>query len=292
MYTKIITILVALFAILSNAHAEGLLATRDQRNSTHELICLGLVSGAECIKIRGYNSTLSTSIETISIGASAFNPLAAGASFEIVSGSANDDEATGNNAKTVYVRGVCGASLAASTDCSETADTDGQTAVDLVNTYLAINFARVASAGSGLVNAGQIDVQVDGGGQIHASIGSSTDLTGEAYVGQFTTAADQKLILMDGQISVTKNTDGANVFILDYDLSLTDTVARSLWRESIEVGAPPAVLKGPLVVDEQHRIDFRAYVDGGTTGQATMLMNAILVDTTKFDETKLRALLD
>jgi hypothetical protein len=92
--------------------------------------------------------------------------LTTGTALEVVSSSA-DDAAAGTGARTVKVEGVD----ASHVPFSETITMNGVTPVPLVNTsVIAINRTTVLTAGSGLANAGTIDVRAVSGGLIKSRI--------------------------------------------------------------------------------------------------------------------------
>lgn len=92
-------------------------------------------------------------------------PSDAGEALEIVSTSAND-AAAGTGAQTVTIMG-----LDENGDSkTEVATLNGITAVALTGLWSAINRMIVTTAGSGLINAGDINIQQSGGGTVFAQI--------------------------------------------------------------------------------------------------------------------------
>lgn len=246
-------------------------------------IILGYVPGAEYVNLRGSVATLTTSARTIWGNGSSYNPPSTAQAMEIVSASTADTSA-GNNAQTVLVKGVDGDFA----EVEETVSMDGQTAVDLTNTYIGINSLEVATVGSGLVNAGVISCRVDGGGQAHKLIDAASDITGKDYDFIYTVPAGKRLLICDLNISCNKQTDGVTFYLLDYDLTASNTVARSVWSTGIASGDDVVTLPCMTLVPEKHRIDLRAFVDGGTTGRARVTSNCILIDDDVFDPSNLR----
>lgn len=112
------------------------------------------VSGTDYMTKFGYNSSVGTSEEPIwaESGTSYTYPSEATA-MTVSSANANDTSA-GTGARTVYVEGLDG-----NYDViSETATLNGQTAVNLSNSYLRVYRCYVATAGSGGKNAGIVYV--------------------------------------------------------------------------------------------------------------------------------------
>lgn len=112
------------------------------------------LSGYDFMSKFGYNASVGTSEEPIwaESGVSYTYPTSARA-MTVSSANANDT-AAGTGARTVYVEGLDGDYLVV----SETATLNGQTAVNLVNTYLRVYRCYVVTAGSGGKNAGIVYV--------------------------------------------------------------------------------------------------------------------------------------
>jgi len=112
----------------------------------------GQIQGHSVVTIAGYNSNVDTTwamitpVGTLSYAATALQ-------MTVSSSSANDTSA-GTGARTVVVNGL-DANYAV---ISETVTLNGQTAVTMTNSFLRVNSIVVATAGSGLENAGIIYV--------------------------------------------------------------------------------------------------------------------------------------
>lgn len=153
--------------------------------------------------IIGYNPSVSTTASTLwSGGATSYVQLTAGAAMEVVSASAND-AAAGTGARTIRVQGLDGNYV----PFSETITMNGVTAVPLVNTSaIAINKVTVLTAGSGLVNAGKIDVRVVSGAVVKASIQALVESRGESADFVFTVPAGQSVLIKKIQIYARTST--------------------------------------------------------------------------------------
>lgn len=116
----------------------------------------GYITG-RFMKIIGTNGAVHTTEEHLADFSSTFTDLAAATLVKVASSSA-DDDAGGTGALTVGIHGI----NANYKLVSETITLDGQTAVASVNTYLAILGAEVLTAGTGLKNAGNINIADDG----------------------------------------------------------------------------------------------------------------------------------
>lgn len=133
------------------------------------------MAGVSHINLVGYNPSVSTTASTLwSGGATSYAQLTSGTALEVVSASAND-AAAGTGARTVLVQGLDSSYL----PFSETITLNGTTPVPLVNTsVIAINRTTVITAGSGLVNAGKIDVRAVTGAAVKSSIQAVAESSG------------------------------------------------------------------------------------------------------------------
>ncbi len=106
------------------------------------------------VKVIGGNADVDTGTEDIWLPGGSYAFPAAAAATTIVSSSVNDT-AAGTGARTVRVEGLS----STFDEKSETVSLNGTGAVTLTNSYLRINNVYVLTAGSGLVNAGTVDVK-------------------------------------------------------------------------------------------------------------------------------------
>lgn len=222
-------------------------------------IAKGGMHGAKPIRLRGRNAAISTSAETVWQQGAAYPALlSAAATFEAVSSSANDTSA-GTGARTVVVEG-----LDSNFDYqSETITLSGASAVDTSNTYLAINRAYVATVGSGKVNAGNIDIQVDGGGNIHRSIEANQGLLSHDYDYAHTVARRHLLFIYDFLLSLKGGSDGAQVYLRTED---SNGLVNEIPVCYLEPGTDSPVYLPrplPLVVQEKTLVELRVDADGG-----------------------------
>jgi hypothetical protein len=112
----------------------------------------GLVAGAVTKSMQGYNGSVGTVFEPLIVNSAAAYPIVNTAITLTLSSASANDTAAGTGARTVLVEGV-GANFVLQ---SEVVTLNGQTGVNTVSTYLAVNAITVLSAGTGLVNAGAI----------------------------------------------------------------------------------------------------------------------------------------
>ena len=126
-------------------------------------VARGLVPGHTALSIFGYNGDVDTSEESVwPDGGTIPHPTTASV-LKISSSSANDTSA-GTGARTVAIFGVD----ADYNEVSESVILDGQNSVNTGHSYLYINRFYVTTAGSGGVNAGNINA---GTGVVTAGVG-------------------------------------------------------------------------------------------------------------------------
>lgn len=131
-----------------------------------EQIALGKRPYAERVRFHGKNDSVGTSEETLWPVSTLYAQLTSGVAMEAVSSSANDTSA-GTGARTILVEGLDGNYK----KVTETVTLNGTSPVTLSNTsVLAINKVTVATAGSGLKNAGNIDIRVTSGSVVKARV--------------------------------------------------------------------------------------------------------------------------
>lgn len=115
-------------------------------------VARGQITGHEVVNVFGYNPDVDTSEESIwPDGGTVPHPTVA--SVLKISSSSADDTAAGTGARTVAIFGVD----ADYNEVSESVLLDGQNSVNTGNSYLYINGFYVTTAGSGGVNAGNIN---------------------------------------------------------------------------------------------------------------------------------------
>lgn len=128
---------------------------------------LGLVPGCRRVTALGNNPDidLATLPEDIWSGGGVYPWLTASTSLEIVSTNVNDSS-TGTGARTVLIQGLDINYI----EVSQTVTLNGTTPVAIPTQLFRINSALIMSAGSGKVNAGDINIRDVGGGTIRAII--------------------------------------------------------------------------------------------------------------------------
>jgi len=168
----------------------------------------GQIPGHSVIHVFGHNPDVDTTEVTIWPALGLLVHPAAPTIMTISSSSASDTSA-GTGARTVYILGINGTGGYV----SETVTLNGQTAVNTVHEYDAIETMSVASVGSGGVNAGTIYA---GTGTVtagvpavpYSAIGIGDNLS---LVGHWTCPAGYTGYLVSG--SITSGTSNANQYI-------------------------------------------------------------------------------
>lgn len=131
-----------------------------------------------------------TSLEAVSVGASAAN-----------------DTAAGTGARTINVSGLD----LSGNEISEAVTMNGTTAVPLLTQFYRVNGVSLGSAGSGLRNAGEIRIRDLGGGTTRAVIPIATvaDLTPAVDKGsQYTVPAGHFLLIYDIDLQINSSAGG------------------------------------------------------------------------------------
>lgn len=187
------------------------------------------------INIIGYNPSVSTTASNIwSGGATSYVQLTAGVAMEVLSGSANDT-AAGTGARTIRVDGLLGTSGFEYTPFSETVTLAGVTPVPLTNTnVIAVNKTTVLTAGSGLQNAGKIDVRAVSGGAVKSAIQALDESRNESADFVFTIPAARYGILKRLQVYARTNTGDLWAYVKTFNSAGVGAV-RAVGQKSLEV---------------------------------------------------------
>lgn len=183
------------------------------------------------ISIIGYNPSVSTTASNVwSGGATSYVQLTTGTALEVVSASAND-AAAGTGARTVRVDGVDSSYV----PFSETVTLNGVTPVALTNTsVIAINRATVLTAGSGLVNAGKIDVRAVSGAAVKSSIQALAETANISSDFVFTIPASRYGLLRKIQVYARTNTGDIWAYLKTYNSSGVGYV-QAVGQKSLQV---------------------------------------------------------
>ncbi len=173
--------------------------TLDDRTEPFELqVSRNQIEGHRRVVVFGYNPDVDTSIETV-WPAGGLLTFPAAALQMTVSSSSTSDTSAGTGARTIVIEGLD----INHAEISETVTLNGQTAVTTTKSYLHINNAYVATAGSGLSAAGTIYI---GTGTVTAGVPATIyDIIAFDYnarvTGSYTIPADYTGYLVQGLFS-------------------------------------------------------------------------------------------
>jgi len=225
-----------------------------------------LNAGVGHVNLMGYNPSASTTAGTVwAVGsASSYAQMLTGTALEAISGSAND-AAAGTGARTIRVQGLDSSYL----PFAETVTLNGTNAVALANTsVVAINSVEILTAGSGLTNAGDIDIRTVSGSTVKTRIEANIEGIGKARDFIYTTSALTYGLLKRIQVYMTGSTGDMWVYLNSY----TSTGVKKVLAESSFSLDNTGFASGPFVVDfgeglhipKQTLIELRVDVSAGT----------------------------
>ena len=160
--------------------------------------------------LTGYNPATSATAQPIwGVTGTQYIQLTTGTALEAVSSSAND-AAAGTGARTIRVEGVD----ANYVPFAETVTLDGATPVALANTsVIAVNNAYVLTAGSGLTNAGNVDIRAVTGSLIKRRIQAVVESRGEASDFVYTMPASRYGLMKRIQVYCVTSTGSVWVYL-------------------------------------------------------------------------------
>jgi hypothetical protein len=173
--------------------------TSERRHEDFTLqVARGQVPGHRNVTVFGYNPDVDTTEATVWPHSGLIAHPAAAIQMKVSSTNAADTSA-GTGARTVLIQGLD----ADYNEISEVVALNGQTAVTTANSYLRINYASVATAGSGLSAAGDIYI---GDGTVTAGVPATVyDIIKFNYnntlTGHYTVPAGHTAYLMQGLFS-------------------------------------------------------------------------------------------
>ena len=232
----------------------------------------GQIPWHQTVVVFGYNSDVDTSVETVWPygGLLAFPSTAL--QMSVSSDSANDTS-SGTGARTVYIEG-----LDANHDVvSETVSLNGQTAVLTTNSYLHINQAYVATAGSLYSAAGSIYF---GTGVVTLGIPATVyDIIQYDYntrvTGSYTIPAGYTGYLEQGLFS-SGQAGGSNAVTGRLMTRGTDDIRRTAAIVTINNGAADYAFEYPLVIPEKTTIEAQAVGSAANNACSSMFIMVLI----------------
>ena len=217
--------------------------SRIGRTEPFELqVARGQITGHSVVHVFGFNPDVDTSEETVwPIDGLLGHP--ASPTVMKISSSSADDDATGTGARTVLIEGVNGTGGLV----SETVILDGQTEVNTVNSYDAIERMTVLTVGSGGKNAGIIYA---GTGTVTAGVPAvpySAMGIGEnvSLVGHWTCPTGYTGYIVEGKFTVGP-TAGNQYVIGRLKLRGTDDIVRTAAKTTIQSGSVDYLFQYPI----------------------------------------------
>lgn len=210
--------------------------------------------GVSSVILKGRNAAISNSAETIWSPGSTYAQLTSAVAFEVVSSSANDTSA-GTGARTVSIDLIDGNY----TKSTVTVTMNGATPVAVSGTYVACNGIRILTAGSGLVNAGTIDVRTVSGSTVKRRLNSSLAGMDDNFI--YTIPASHVGLLSSVSYSVTGTTDDILVHVRTQDSA---GVINVIGQSNLEANGSDVIFFGDgVVIAEKTLIEMRAITTAG-----------------------------
>lgn len=233
---------------------------------------LGRVSGHTRIFTAGHTPTPAANTDVWE-GAGLYPFQSAATVLEILSASASDT-AAGTGARTFTLTGLD----ANFNVISETLTMNGVTPVQSTKSYLRVNDLRVATAGSGGVNAGDVTLRVTGAGATQAI---ARALYGYAKQAIYTVPTGFTFLAVDLLFGVAGNGNSVNVVF-----SFTRITAAGVITTTNEYNSNPSapVQRTPIEggpVAAQTTLTTRITTIGGAPSGAFSAFEGILVDNTQ-----------
>ena len=243
--------------------------SRVGRTEPFELqVSRGQIAWHQAVVVFGYNPDIDTSIETVWPGGGILAFPATALQMKVSSASANDT-AAGTGARTVYIGGLD----ANHNTVSETVTLNGQTEVLTTNSYLHINQAYVASAGSSDSAAGNIYI---GTGTVTAGVPATvydiialdynSRITGSYTVPTGYTAYLTQGLFSAGQASGSTSVTGRLMTRGTNDIRLTAAVT------TLNNGTADYTFEYPVPIPEKTTVEAQAVGSAANNSCASMFI--------------------
>lgn len=238
-------------------------------------IALGEISGLTAVDVCGYDAAAAASTD-IWDGSAAFPNNSANAAMEIIS-SVTSDRSAGTGARTAIVYGV---QLDASSNwdyVNETVTLTGNTAVALANEYLYVYKVVVATAGTGLTNAGTLTVRLASAGATQCVV---TAGFGESKSAVFPVASGYQALIDKAYVDFPYAASAlGGVFAIALRTGTGPWLFKMLITGSSATGRTTYACDSPLVVPEKSLIKMRT-VSISAGGIVSAGFSLVLCDTT------------
>ncbi len=232
----------------------------------------GQITGHRSVVVFGYNPDVDTSRVTV-WPYTGILPLPAAALQMKVSSSDANDTAAGTGARTVFVAGLD----ANYNEISEIVTLNGQTAVLTTQSFLHINNAYVATAGSGLSAAGDIYF---GDGTVTAGVPATVyDLIKFDYnqriTGSYTVPAGYTAYVSQGLFSAGQ--PGGSAQISGRLMTIgTDNIRRTAAITTVNNGVADYVFEYPLQIPEKTTLEATAQGSSNNNSASAMFILVLI----------------
>ncbi len=215
----------------------------------------GQIAWHSSVIVFGFNGDVDASPETIWPGGGILTYPSTAIQMSVSSANANDT-ANGTGARTVYISGL----NASYNEVSETVTLNGQTAVTTANSYIHINEAYVATAGSGNSAAGSIYI---GTGVVTAGVPATVyDIIAYDYnkrvTGSYTVPAGYTGYMMQGLFS-TGQSGGSNAVTGRLMTRGTNNIRLTAAIVTLNNGAADYKFELPVVIPEKTTVEAQAF---------------------------------
>ena len=253
--------------------------TQYGKNELFELqVARGQIQGHRNVTVFGFNGDVDTTQVTVWPLPSLITFPAAALQMTVSSTNANDT-ADGTGARTVVVQGVD----ANYNEVTETVTLNGQTAVTMSASLLRVNYAYVATAGSGNSAAGDIYI---GTGTVTAGVPATTyDIIKFDYnvttTGSYTVPAGYTAYVSQGLFSAGQTTGASPV----QGRLLTrgvDNIRRTAAVTTVNNGVANYVFEYPLAVSEKTTLEATAVGTANNNSVSSMFIILLVKNSTGY----------
>ena len=243
--------------------------TSERRHEDFALqVARGQVPGHRSVVVFGYNGDVDQTEVTVWPHTGLIGHPAAAIQMKVSSSNAADTSA-GTGARTVLIQGLD----ASYNEISETVTLNGQTAVTTVNSYLRINYAAVATAGSGQSAAGDIYI---GTGTVTAGVPATVyELIkfnyNDVVTGHYTVPAGYTGYLMQGLFSAGQASGSTSVQgrLL---VAGADGIRRTAAITTLNNGVADFAFEFPIAIPEKTDIEATAVGSANNNSCSSMFV--------------------
>jgi hypothetical protein len=226
------------------------------------------ISFHQSVTIFGFNGDVDTGPETV-WPYGGLLPFPSTALQMSVSSDSTSDTSNGTGARTIYISGL----NASHNTVSETVTLNGQTAVTTVNSYLHINEAYVATAGSGNSAAGSIYI---GTGTVTLGVPATVyDIIAFDYnrrvTGSYTVPAGYTAYLMQGLFSAGQ-AGGSNAVTGRLMTRGTNNIRLTAAIVTINNGSADYMFEYPLAIPEKTTVEAQAFGSSANNACSSMFI--------------------